>query len=290
MSTDPKAPAGNFPDDFPGNEGRDESEMNQLILESLAPLEIPAAHRASLRGRLMARVGESRRRHADLVTVRAGDGVWRDIKAGVRAKTLRVSPGGASMLIELAPGAALPVHRHRHLEEGIVLQGGLQLDDLELGPGDYHVSPAGSLHGRISSRQGGVAYLRGTSLGHTAAVFAELIGGLVPGNGPAIHTVPARDGVWTRIAEGVEQKLLWRDADAVSRFIRLAPGSRLPPHAHEGEEECIMLAGEAFFGDILVRAGEFHLAPPGSVHLETLSETGGMAFLRHGKYLPAPAA
>ena len=290
MSNDPNLPDCDFPDESSAEDGRAEHEINRLILEGLAPLEVPAAHRASLRGRLMARVGESQRRHAGLVTVRAGDGAWREIKAGVRAKTLREGPAGASVLIELAPGAALPVHRHRHLEEGIVLQGGLQLGDLELGPGDYHVSPAGSRHGRISSHQGGIAYLRGTSLGHTAAVFAELIGGLVPGDGPAIHTVLASEGVWEAIAEGAEQKLLWHDGDSVSRFIRLAPGARLPPHAHDGEEECIMLAGEAFFGDILVRAGEFHLAPHGSVHLETLSETGGMAFLRSREALPAPTA
>ena len=289
MSTDPKSPAGRFSEAFPGD-ALDDGEINRLILEGLAPLEVPPEHRANLHGRLMARVGESQRRHASLVTVRAADGAWRNVKAGVRSKTLREGPAGASVLIELAPGAALPVHRHRHLEEGIVLQGGLQLGDLELGPGDYHVSPAGSRHGRISSRQGGIAYLRGTSLGHAGAVLTELIGGLVPGGGPQIHTVLAGDGVWTSIAEGAEQKILWREGDFISRLVRLAPGSRLPPHAHDGEEECIMLAGEAFFGDILVRAGEFHLAPNGSVHLETVSETGGMAFLRSGRYLPAPAA
>jgi quercetin dioxygenase-like cupin family protein len=289
MSTDPKAPGSHFPDELPGD-GLNETEINRLIFEGLAPLEVPPDQRGSLRQRLLARVAESRRRHAGLVTVRAADGTWRDIKAGVRAKTLREGPAGASVLIELAPGAALPVHRHSHLEEGIVLQGGLQLDDLELGPGDYHVSPAGSRHGRISSRQGGLAYLRGTSLGHPIDALGELIGGLLPGDGPAAHTIRAGDGAWETIADGAEQKRLWRDGDFISRFIRLAPGSRLPAHAHEGEEECIMLAGEAFFGDILVRAGEFHLAPDGSVHLETLSETGGLAFLRNRKYRPVPDA
>lgn len=104
-----------------------------------------------------------------------------------------------------------------------------------------------------------------------------------------MHTVHAGDGVWQTIAEGAEQMLLWRDGDFISQFLRLAPGTRLPPHAHDGDAECIKLSGEAFFGDILVRAGEFHLAPHGSVHLETVSETGGMAFLRNHKYLPASA-
>jgi quercetin dioxygenase-like cupin family protein len=263
----------------------DQDEIDRLICESLAPVNFPESQRAALRGRVLARAEESRRRHAGLMTVRAADGVWRQIKAGVRAKTLHRGPAGASVLIALTPGATLPVHRHRHLEEGIVLQGGLQLGELELGPGDYHVSPTGSRHGRISSRQGGVAYLRGTSLGDTAATLAELVGGLIPGAGPVHHTIFAADGEWQPLAEGAEQKLLWRDGDVISRFVRFAPGARLPPHAHDDDEECMMLTGETFFGDILVRGGEYHLARGGSVHLETLSETGGTAFLRSRKYL-----
>jgi len=190
------------------------------------------------------------------------------------------------VLIELAAGAVLPVHRHQHLEEGIVLRGSLQLGDLNLVPGDYHVSPPGSRHGRISSRSGGLAYLRGSSLGHTRAALGELIGGLLPGAGPAAHTVLAADDDWQTIADGVEQKILWRAGDVVSRFYRLAAGSHLPAHAHAHEEECMLLAGDAHFGDILVRAGEFHLAPAGSAHGEISSEHGAVAFVRGHAFLP----
>lgn len=44
--------------------------------------------RAGLRGRLLQRIGDSVRRHARLLTVRAGDGCWRAVKAGIRTKTL----------------------------------------------------------------------------------------------------------------------------------------------------------------------------------------------------------
>lgn len=37
----------------------------------------------------------------------------------------------------------------------------MQMGDLDLGPGDYHVSPQGSRHDQISSRQGALTYLRG---------------------------------------------------------------------------------------------------------------------------------
>ncbi len=71
MSTDPKVPASLFADEL-SDDSLDESEIRRLILEGLAPLELPPDHQARLRGRLLARVGDSQRRHAGLVTVRAG--------------------------------------------------------------------------------------------------------------------------------------------------------------------------------------------------------------------------
>ena len=264
----------------------DSRTLTPLICEGLLPIELPARQRTDLRDRLLRRVGDSVRRHSGLLTVRTGDGIWRTVKAGVRTKTLWKGPQGASLLIELAPGAMLPVHRHCHLEEGIVLRGSLQLGALNLGPGDYHVSPPGSRHARITSRTGALAYLRGTSLGHTSSLFGELLGGLIPGDGPASHTVFAGEDDWHRIARGVEQKILWRDGDVISRFFRLAAGAHLPAHVHHGEEECIMLSGDAFFGDVLVQAGDFHLAPAGSEHGEVRSDHGALAFIRGREVQP----
>jgi quercetin dioxygenase-like cupin family protein len=269
--------------------GVDESALSLLLCESMLPLDSSAARHAGLRSRLLRRVRESARRHAGLITIRADDGTWLAVKAGIRAKLLREGPHGASALIEFAPAATLPAHRHHYLEEGIVLRGRLQLGDLDLLPGDYHVSPPGSRHDRISSREGGLAYLRGTSLGNTTAVLGEVLGGLLPGNGPPFHTVFAREDSWERVAEGVEQKILWRDDDVISRLVRLAAGGRLPAHVHDGEEECIMLSGDAFFGDLLVQAGDFHLAPPGSEHGVTTTDGGALAFLRGREILPLPS-
>ena len=267
-------------------ENDEQEALQRMICDGLAPIALPPGAAGGLRSRLLQRVGDSARRHAGLITVRTGDGVWRRLLKGVRSKLLHDGAEGTSVLIELAAGAVLPVHRHQHLEEGIVLRGSLQLGDLNLVPGDYHVSPPGSRHGRISSRSGGLAYLRGSSLGHTRAALGELIGGLLPGAGPAAHTVLAADDDWQTIADGVEQKILWRAGDVVSRFYRLAAGSHLPAHAHAHEEECMLLAGDAYFGDILVRAGEFHLAPAGSAHGEISSEHGAVAFVRGHAFVP----
>lgn len=258
----------------------DEDTVNPLICEALSAAELVPAAAAGLRARLLRRVDESVRRQAGLITVRAGQGSWHAVKAGIAAKSLWQGPHGASLLIEFAAGATLPVHRHHHLEEGIVLRGDLQLGEQALGPGDYHVSPPGSRHGRISSRGGALAYLRGTALGRRGELVGELLAGLLPGDGPPVHTVFASDAGWEGVAEGVEQKILWRDGDVTSRFLRMAPGSRLPGHAHDGDEECMMLASDVFLGDLLLQVGDFHLAPAGSEHGEVHSDNGAVAFVR----------
>jgi hypothetical protein len=161
-----------------------------------------------------------------------------------------------------------------------VLRGGLQMGELDLGPCDYHVSPAGSRHGRISSRDGALAYLRGTSLGHKTSVLREILGGLLPFSGDPARTAYADGAGWVEVGEGVARKELWREGPMVSRFYRLQAGARMPGHVHGADEECLMVEGEAFLGDILLRAGDYQLAPGGSRHGEMYSDVGGMLFLR----------
>jgi len=257
-----------------------EAELTEMICQALASNDMPLPNRPALRSRLLSRVSASQCGQAGWITVRSRDGDWRGVKSGVRAKTLRDGSHSSSVLIEMQPGSSLPVHRHASLEEGIVLAGGFQLDGKELGPGDYHMSHAGSRHGRITSRQGVLAYLRGTSLGHTGAMIGELVGALLPTNGVPAVTISANDGVWEAIADGVESKVLCRDGEMVSRFIRLRAGASLPADRCASEEECMMLEGDAFFGDRLVCAGDFHLTPAGAERAVLMSDSGALLFVR----------
>lgn len=257
-----------------------EAELTEMICQALATNDMPLPNRPALRSRLLSRVNASQCAQAKWITVRSREGDWRDVKSGVRTKTLWDGPHSSSVLIEMRPGASLPVHRHASLEEGIVLTGGFQLDGKELGPGDYHMSHAGSRHGRITSRQGVLAYLRGTSLGHTGAMIGELVGALLPGTGEPAVTITAEEGGWEAIADGVEGKILCRDGEIISRFIRLQPGAGLPANRCAGDEECMMLEGDAFFGDRLVCAGDFHLTPAGAVSAALMSESGALLFVR----------
>ena len=95
-------------------------------------------------------------------------------------------------------------------------------------------------------------------------------------------TVRGEEGDWLPLTAGIEKKQLHADREAGVEcyLLRLAPGARLPGHDHKMVEECVMLEGEMWIGDLKLVAGDFHLAPPDSVHPEIHSVTGATAFIR----------
>jgi len=271
----------NKPESLDDFDESDQVELDRLLLANLAPIPVNSQQHENLRNGLMERVALSIAKQAGLLTVRMKDGAWQTLKFGIRVKQLWKGPEGNSVLIEFSPGASLPAHRHNWLEEGIVLRGGLQMDDLELGQGDYHATPAGSRHAPICSRQGALAYLRGTSLGHKPSVLRELLGGLLPlANAPSLTVFANKNDPWVEVVEGVFKKDLWSDNTWESRIYRMKPGARVPGHSHMLAEECMLLEGEVFLGDTLLQAGEYQLAPAGSMHGEVYSDVGATFFVR----------
>lgn len=268
-----------FLDDF---DESDQVELNRLLLAGLAPIVPNSKQQEVLRNRILERITHSIADQASLLTVRLKNGVWQTFKSGIRFKPLWTGSEGSSVLVEFAPGAAFPAHRHNFVEEGIVLRGDLEMGELELGPFDYHMSPIGSRHASIRSRQGALAYLRGTSIGHKPSVFRELLGGLLPlGGDPSLTVFANNNDNWVEVIDGVFKRELWSDSTRASRICRLEPGARVPAHAHLLEEECMMLQGEVFLGDILLCAGDYQLAPAGSLHGEVNSDVGAILFV-HG--------
>jgi len=258
----------------------EQAELDRLLTATLAPVAPEANRHQAIMARLQQRTAHSIAEHAGLLTIRLKAGVWHPVTDGIRFKTLWNGPEGNSVLVEFSAGASLLVHRHNWLEEGIVLRGGLQMGELDLGRFDYHVSPAGSRHQSIQSRQGALAYLRGTSLGHSPSVLRELLGGLLPFGGGSAQTVFYGDDGWQQLSSGVFKKALHSGGGMASCFYRLEPGATVPGHRHLKHEECMMLAGEVFLGDILLRAGEFQLAPAGSLHGEAYTDVGALLFAR----------
>jgi quercetin dioxygenase-like cupin family protein len=97
------------------------------------------------------------------------------------------------------------------------------------------------------------------------------------------------DEGWFSPAPDVEMKMLRLDeaAGTSEMLIRLGAGVRVPAHSHRKEEQMIILEGECHLGEHLLRAGDSHVAPPGSWHPPITVERGVLMLLRSEYPLPA---
>lgn len=97
----------------------------------------------------------------------------------------------------------------------------------------------------------------------------------------ALQTVRSTEDGWEEIAPGVARKTLWMSSGARSCMIRMMPGSVVGSHAHDMDEECVVLSGSLRIGnDIVLHAGDFHVGRKGSSHAQASTETGALVFLR----------
>ena len=99
-------------------------------------------------------------------------------------------------------------------------------------------------------------------------------------------TVRSDAGTWMNLLPHVQVKVLHTDGRWNSILLRMAPASSLPAHFHEDNEECVVMEGEVYIGEMRVKAGDYHLAPSGSRHGELRSDTGALLFLRTTKGFP----
>ncbi|MBS0484072.1 MAG: cupin domain-containing protein [Proteobacteria bacterium] len=250
------------------------------LLAGLEPAQPSDQQRAKIRARLFQRIHASAAAESARITVRSDQGRWRKILPGVRAKLL--DQNNRVFLLDIEPGASLPMHRHHEDEECIVLRGSASLGALKVSSGDYHMARAGSRHGKISSESGALLYLRGIPVGHTAQAARDLLTAFLPGEGRELITIRANEGEWSDLAPGVSSKPLYDDGQTRSSLLRIAAeaswSSQQALLAHD--EECLLLEGDAFFGDTLLRSGDWQLAPAGSESRPIASDHGALVFLR----------
>jgi anti-sigma factor ChrR (cupin superfamily) len=78
---------------------------------------------------------------------------------------------------------------------------------------------------------------------------------------------------------GAQFKLLYHDRERAysARLVRLAPGTVYPSHRHARVEELFVIEGEALISGVLMRAGDYCRAEPGTVHVD-ISTSGGVVF------------
>ncbi|HWO00603.1 MAG TPA: cupin domain-containing protein [Blastocatellia bacterium] len=82
------------------------------------------------------------------LSIRDDEGEWIRMSEGVLIKRLYVDPssGLATSLVRMEAGTALPGHRHRGVEQFLVIEGDCRVHGENLGPGDYHRAETGSVH------------------------------------------------------------------------------------------------------------------------------------------------
>jgi anti-sigma factor ChrR (cupin superfamily) len=126
-------------------------EATALALAIADEQEPPPRLRDELTGRLNGAPAEEKRPPGcfeEIASIHTGDGQWVEISAGIHAKTLNYdkSSGLVTSLMKMEPGTALPVHRHRGVEQFFILEGDCYVHGEKLGPGDFHRAVTGSVH------------------------------------------------------------------------------------------------------------------------------------------------
>lgn len=258
-------------------------ESVALLVGAAADWRATVQPGAQVRRRLLDRVARSARAGATMHTVRPQSGQVAALAPGVTRRELYAAapaspnkrPGEPmrASLVELAPGAdwlagADPALQH----DWLVLRGALQLDALALQPHDYHVRPAGSAAPRLRSAQGALLYWRETD---PASITAPV--------NPALPlTTLAQGAPWHAYGPGIQRRLLWQAGAQGAFLIHALPGAAVPGHRHLHDEECLMLDGELFLDEVLLRRGEYQLAPGGSRHVHGVSTDTGVLIYAHG--------
>lgn len=97
---------------------------------------------------------------SEVFSLHADEGEWQEIGPGLTAKTLFVDHlrGTITSLMKMAPGGALPPHRHLGNEQFYILEGDCSVQGAQLGPGDFHRAAAGTVH-ESTSTVGGTTFL-----------------------------------------------------------------------------------------------------------------------------------
>ena len=91
---------------------------------------------------------------------------------------------------------------------------------------------------------------------------------------------------WKPVAPGISCKILFADQERMytTCLIRAEAGARYPRHRHAGVEELLVLEGDLHVHGVVMRAGDYCRADPGSFHEETFTE-GGCVLLQMASQL-----
>ncbi len=121
----------------------------------------------------------------------------------------------------------------------------------------------------------------------------ERLLGSVKGGDQPLFIVRADEGEWVDSVPGIRIKQLYREPAGpyTTSLWRVQPGTTVEPHAHDHDEECLVLEGELLIGGVTLRAGDYILGRKGIDHPEASSPCGALLLIRSAEYaLPAPGS
>lgn len=93
---------------------------------------------------------------------------------------------------------------------------------------------------------------------------------------PGSTTRRAADAEWRQHDEGIAYRVLKVDERLQRRtlLVKMQPGAILKSHIHEFEEECLVIEGDLRYGDLVLRAGDYHHAWAGAHHADGVTAGG----------------
>ncbi len=260
-------------------------ELAPLLTEPMASALASAAPNphgvhANLRARLAERTAASRAATSRMITRRRSrlqaQSPSQSPSPGVKLSMLYAAepsraprPGEPlrAWLVELAPRASWVGPDAASHREWMVVRGTTRIGTQWLAERDYHVAPEGSPAQALHSDEGALLFLR------ESAVPAS--------THDAAFTVLDREAGWPAFVPGIQRRVLWQRDGQAAMLYYAQPGSNVPMHSHGHDEECLMVQGELFLDDVLLQVGDYQLAPAGTGHRITATDTGVVIYA-HG--------
>lgn len=95
-------------------------------------------------------------------TIAPDEGVWETLTPGVERKVVSAdaAEGAVSYYVRMKAGAVMPAHRHAHDEHCVVLEGDLDIGDVRVVQGAYHLARKGVRHPRIVAVTDALFYIQ----------------------------------------------------------------------------------------------------------------------------------
>ncbi len=99
---------------------------------------------------------------------------------------------------------------------------------------------------------------------------------------PGTRTIPLEEGIWERIGDGIDRKVMHVDRAAHTQafMVRMAKGAVLPSHAHDGDEHCVVVSGKLKIGGRTFSAGAYHFAARNTKHAPITAVSDAVFFIQ----------